>query len=304
MSLPKQVAAEEEYIIPVIGQTLFETLQTEANNSPTVTTATPLLQKVWAALAFLAYYKELPLLYTHISESGIKSVTNDKIQGAYFGQYKDLRLHIENEGLAALERLLVYMIATYSSNTAWTNSEAYKRLNKTLIRTGAEFNRYYILMHPNRTFYAIQPIVQEVEDQFINTSIGEDFFTALKAVGTPSADEKKVLELLRKSVANLTIYKSIIKKAVVIKPEGVTVMLSSGADTPNLGDGNAPAGDKMNLHHQTWQDGNSYLNAAVKLLNEKASDTVFTAFFESEYYKDPSIVKENINDSLTGTFVL
>ncbi len=304
-SLPKQVPAEEEYIIPVLGQALFTTLQTEADGN--LTTPSALIKKAWAALAFLCYYDELPLMHARISDSGLKNVTNDKIQGAYRYQYEAVRSHCEDQGLAALERLFVFLLSDPNASyyTAWKASDAYKRLNKNLIKSGTDFSTYYHIYQPHRTFHCLQPILTEAEDLFITPTIGEAFFIELRDKATPSTDEKYVLELLKKAAANLTIFKSVGKLTVRLRAEGLTVMLSpTGHDRADQGEENAPTSDKGRLEAESFKDGNEYLNRAVNYLNAKASNSVFATYFTSSLYKNPATTVKDINDCMEGIFVM
>src|SRR5690348_8773948 len=92
-ALPKQKPAEEAYIHPILGDTLFDSLQAEVDGT---ITHEDLLDKVRFALAYLMYYKELPLMHAIITETGLRNVTTDKVQGAYRYQYEETRQHLEN----------------------------------------------------------------------------------------------------------------------------------------------------------------------------------------------------------------
>ena len=300
--IPRQITTEQEFIIPIVGQALFDTLQTEANTVPPTPSA--LLQKVWQAMAFLLYFKNAPYLHTQISESGFKNVTNDKVQGAYRYQYEDIKENLQADGMAALEELLNFLIENKATYPLWTASTAYTRLNNNLIKTGGQFTRLYHLYQPNRTFNALQPVMQEVEDMFIVPSIGQAFFEYLRDVELISASEKVVVDLLQKAVANLTIHKCINKLSITIKPEGLTVLLGSGTDSTKPGESNAPETAKRNLQDETYRDGNAYLLRAVEYLNANASVSVFPLFFASSLYVNPATEKVNINDTLGGVFVL
>lgn len=301
-SLPKmQDAVDQEYLIPVLGAALFATLQAEADGA--LATPSALLKKVWAAAAPLYYYKELPFLHTQITDIGIKNVTTDKMQGAYRYQYEDILQQCENEGLAALENLYQFLWDNKATYTTWVSSTAYTRTNRNLIKTGVEFTGYYNLKHPHRTFYALQPIMQEVEDLYIISSIGQETFDALKDAASPSDAEAYVLKLLKKAVANLTIYKSISKLSVKILPEGLTIMLAA-TDRQPQGTASASAAQLEALKQDTWEDGNSYLKKALSYLNANASVSVFTTFFTSDFYKDPAVTIDNVNDKMDGIFVL
>src|SRR6185312_14388923 len=245
--MPKSRGAEEDYIKPVLGDALFASLQTQVTTPPI--TDIDLLDKVRAALAYLIYYKELPLMHTIITESGLRNVTSDKIQGAYRYQYEATRQYLENEGLSALEKLYEYLMANVETYTTWQSSDAFTRLNKNLIKTGKDFSSYYYLFQPNRTFFALQPVMQEVEDFYIKSIIGDTFFSFLKDTTSLSPEEKNVVDMLKKAVANLTIHKAITKLAVKVRPEGFTVQLASTDRNP-ASENNAGADQLEQLHQE------------------------------------------------------
>lgn len=299
-SLPKQRLAEDEFIKPVIGDVLFAGLQDQVTTGPV--TQVDLLDKVRLPLAFLAYYKELPLIHTIITDSGLRNVTNDKIQGAYRYQYENVLQHLENEGLAGLERLFEFLMANQGDYTDWVSSTAYARLNKNLIKTGIDFTKYYYLFQPNRTFFALQPVMQEVEDLFIKSIMGDTFFTYLKNVADPSDEEKIVIDLLKKAIANFTIFKAISKLSVRVRPEGFTVMIGTLDRSPQ-GEANASMLQLELLHQETYKDGNSYLDRAMVYLNANASVSVFADYFTSSYYLDPLAEKPcDINYHMRGLY--
>lgn len=297
--MPKQRGAEEDYIKPVLGDDLFASLQDQVTSG--TITDTDLMDKVRAALAFLVYYKELPLMHTIITESGLRSVTNDKIQGAYRYQYEQTRQHLENEGLSGLEKLYEYLMANPTKYSAWQTSDAYKRLNKNLIKTGKDFSSYYFLFQPHRTFFALQPVMQEVEDFYIKSIVDDTFFDYLKSVADPSTEEKTVIDYLKKAVANLTIHKSITKLAVKIRPEGFTVQLASPDRSPAF-ENNAGAAQLEQLHQDTYRDGNVYLNKAKTYLNSNASASVFGNYFSSAFYQSPDTPVTDPNDCIRGIY--
>ncbi len=297
--MPKQRGAEEDFILPILGNDLFASLQTQVTTGPIADV--DLLDKVRAALAFLIYYKELPLMHTIITESGLRSVTNDKIQGAYRYQYEETRQYLENEGLSGLEKLYEYLMVNVATFPTWQSSEAFTRLNKNLIKTGKDFSSYYYLFQPHRTFFALQPVMQEVEDFYIKSIIGDTFFSFLKDTTSLSPEETTVLGYFKKAVANLTIHKAITKLAVKIRPEGFTVQLASSDRSP-ASENNAGAVQLEQLHLETYRDGNAYLGKAKQYLNSLASEEVFHDYFLSSYYQNPATAPTDPNDSITGIY--
>ncbi len=299
-AVPPQITTEEEYLIPVLGEDLFDTMQTEADTIPASPSA--LLTKCFTALAYLVYFKQLPFIHTRITDTGLKNMVTDTQTTAYRYQYENMLDTLEMEGRAALEKLFTYLIDHIEDYASWASSDAYKRLNKNLIKTGTEFATYYHLHQPHRTFYALQPIVQEVEDLYLKPSIGSDFFNYLKDTANPSEDELEVLGLLRKALANLTIHKACAKLSVMVRTEGFTVLLAPHPDSSLNGQNNAPEKQIMQLRQETERDGNNYLNMAKKILNERATSELYAIYFASALYKSPTAITSNLNDTMNGVY--
>lgn len=297
--MPKMRGAEDDYIRPVLGDTLFDALQTQVTTGPI--TDNELLDKVRFALAYLMYYKELPLMHTVITDSGLRTVTNDKIQGAYRYQYEGTRQYLEDEGLSKLEKLYEYLMADSTTFPNWETSESFTRLNKNLIKTGKDFSTYYYLFQPHRTFFALQPVMQEVEDFYIKSIMGDTFFNFLKDTASLSVEEKTLVDLLKKAVANLTIHKSISKLAIKVRPEGFTVMLASSDRNP-ANENNAGADQLERLFQETYKDGNAYLDKAKTMLNSLASEEIFHQYFLSSFYKNPLNKITDPNDTISGIY--
>lgn len=299
-----QAVSEQEYLLPVLGQVLLDTLQAEADTVPIPDPLSALMLKTLPAAVLLAYYKEMPFLHTKITSAGIRNITTDTMQGAYRYQYENLVQQCESIGLMYMESLFAFLIANKADYPDWASSTAFARLNKNLIKTGTEFKTYFTIQQPHRTFYALQPIMQEVEDMYIKKTIGADYFAELKDLDAPNDDEKAVQELLRKAIANLTINKSCSKLTVKISVDGFTVTLAPAPDRAGNGENNAPEKQIMQLRQETERDGNNYLNDAKKYLDEHASLTVFANYFSSSKYIDRTAAVTDANDTMQGVFAL
>lgn len=306
--LPKSMRiAETEYLLPLLGKELLQALQVQVDtpNEEAADLTKELLEKVLMALAYLMYYKELPFLHTIISDAGIRTITTDKIAGAYRYQYNDLLQACENEGLAGLERVFDFLFENSDNElfASWQDSEAYKRMSGNLINTGKEFTMLYNLQYPHRTFYALQPVMNEVEDMFIIPAVGREFFESLAILNNPTDKEQYVLKCLRSSIANFTIHKAATKLSIKVRTEGVTVMLGS-ADAVPQNEATASIAQLQVLKEDTAHDGNSYLTKAVAFLLSNASPDIFPLFYNSDLYKDPAVKKRDVNDTMNGIYVM
>lgn len=282
--------AEREYILPITGADLYNGLQAQvdANNI----TQPALLDIVRAAVVPLTVYKELPFLQIQLGDTGLRKLLSENTQGAFRWEYNEVRDALEDKGCKAIDQLYNYLYTT-TLDPVWVAPE---RLSITF-KTGAEFNRYYDLKYPERTFQTIQHLVRDVEEQYIDPSIGNVFFKELMAKSAPNADEIEAIGLLKKAVANLTAMKAIEKKPVRLTPYGLFTMIGDANDDANPKEKTAAVAQMQLQRDALERDGESYLMKLKALLNSKASADLFKTYFESDKYESPAAAaaKENPN---------
>lgn len=300
-SLPKmQAIAEQKYLLPVLGSTLLATLQIEADTLPS--SPSPLLKLAQQAATFMGYYEELPFIDASITDAGLRSVTTDKMQGAYRYQKESIRQSLEDNGLYALELLYQYLMANTGTYTAWATSDAYKRMNRNIIKTGTDFTDMYHLAQPYRSFNAMQPLLQEVEDLILIPAMGESFYKDLVSKASPSTIEKDLIIILKKAAANITVHKACTKLSLAATPNGIMVMLGS-ADNQPQGQATGSLAQINTVAADCLRDGSNYLNQAIQFCNSNASVSILPLWFGSDKYKVPGTVASSINGGLNGVFV-
>jgi hypothetical protein len=289
-SLPDTAPVEREYILPLIGQTLYTDLQTQVDAD--VITKPELLDIVRAAAVPLTVYNELPFLQVQLGDSGLRKLLSENTQGAFRWEFNEVRDTLEDKGCKALDQLITYLYANKVA-LAWTAPANIP----VVFKTGTEFTVYYGLKYPHRTFMSLVELVSEVEEQYIGSSIGDAFLVALIAKDAPNDLEKAAIKLIKKAVANLTAMKAIEKKPVRITPHGLFVMIGDSVDDKQPKDKTAAAAQLNMQHDAAERDGKSYLQKLLLHLNTNASAEVFTDFFGSDYYTSPAVkaAKENPN---------
>lgn len=279
---------EREYILPILGNDLYNALVTQVENNNV--TLTQLLDIVQSAVVPLTVYKKLPYLLNQIGDTGLRKLLSDNTQGAYRWEYNEMRDALEDEGCKGLDQLYTYL---YNNAVvpAWTAPE---RMS-IVFKTGAEFHRFYSLKYPERTFRTIEDVIRDVEEQYITASIGGAFVKDLISKQNPNDDEKEAILLLKKACANLTIMKVMEKKPVKVTPYGLFVSIGDAPDDKNPKDKTASA-SQLNMQHASLErDGESYLVRLKSFLNEKASADLFQPYFVSKHYVSVTTPVENPN---------
>jgi len=302
-SLPNMDRAERKYILPLLGRTLYEEVVAQYDASSTDEDFLKLLNKVQAALAPLAYWMELPLINTQITDIGlVKTSSADKQPVFKHDFYKVLQV-LADQGMDELEELLAYLEENKAEWPTWVTGTGYADYTRFLIRTGKEFSDIFTLTHPRRCFLALSPSIRMVEDKYFCGGIGTLFFEEIKNKSTPSSEETTLLYLLKKAEVYLTIRHAVATLSVSLSDTGFTVQ----AADPDLADPNRAAADSAamsKLQQEAEQLGMSYLADAIAYLNANATATIFPLYFSSSFYKNPNEQRPPLNSQLKSTYTL
>lgn len=293
--LPNMGRADRKYLIPVLGQSVYDTLNTQVtNNTVTWTTLLDICRSYVAPMAMLL---ELPTRNIQITDSGIKKTTSQDQDNIFRWEYNELKANLEQQAAEALEELWAHLLAAGSTYT-WTNPNTRSKLFQNAI----EFKSYYPnLQQPFRVFESLLPIISTVEDHFLKQAIGDAFYTALIAKSSPSDAEKSAIVLIKKAAAFFIVMQSCTQLPVKLTPNGFTIQLSS-SDSANQGESAAPDNSLSVLRSSCENTGNAYIKQLKTYLNANATDSVFAEYFASDLYVAPGTTTESPNKNRTGVF--
>lgn len=287
-SLPDFTLAAERFLIPIIGQDLYDELLAEVTGEDPIEQV-ELVRKCRAVIAPLGYMMELATIQTQLTDAGLRSISTENMQAAHRWEYNEVKESLEDKGAYAIDALLKFLFANAEDYEAWTDSEEYQEAAGQLFRTGADFNKYFRLHQPYRTWWELRPVISEVEDFYIHSAIGETFYEQLKDEPDASDETMAAVVMIKKAVAHLTIVKAIEKLSVKITPQGFTILLSAGStDAANSGDAAVRDPQLSMLHDSCTRSGESYLVKLVEYLNATASASLFADYFSSDKYVAPS----------------
>lgn len=286
-SLPDISEAEYTHIIPRIGKDLYNELHTAYTNNTLSPIQSELLKKIQKPLAAFAYYDDLAMQHAMITDAGVRRTTTDNMPSAYRWEFDGVKETLANKACQGMEALLEWLEDNKASFPTYVGSDAYSERNRFLINSAQDFSAHYRLDQKYRTYNALLTIMDDVEQLYINSLIGADFFAELKAETSPTALQKEVIGFLKKAICNFTINHAFEKNTVRITDQGASIY-DRYADR-GANDRSQPTPDMMNFTMQALQrDGQTYLKKAKKFLDTNASGSVLTTYFTSDYYTSPS----------------
>jgi len=308
-NLPDFAAAESKYLVPLIGFSQYETIDGKINADPAEElteaeeTLLPYLRRV---SAFFAYLDDMGTDNAKITDSGIRSTESSNMPRVFGWQYKELKNTLQAKAFDAVEVLLRFLFEHKQDYLPWYSSDEYAAINNLLIKTGTDFDTHYKLFQPNRTFYSIKTLLDEVQEDYMKPALGEDLLNFFVQADGLNDDEKKILKLLKKSAAYLTIKKACEHYSVRFDMNGFTITTGDAENIETAGRSNADI-PMFELKIKACQDdGVTYFVKAKKAMAAYRLNSG-SAVFNSGYddgpmadYDSTATVRNRKNDERKG----
>ena len=271
--LPFIKQAERDYIIPEIGIEQYESLEGKYQAGTALSAAeTALLEKLRFPIAHFAFMLWVPFGQVQTDSSGIRIVTDQYLKTAFQWQIEDLKGSAMKSGYSTLEDLLDFMEKKKTDYPIWTGSSVYTEFKKHFIKSAKEFQQYFNINSNRRTFKAMFPIMNRIELTLFKRMLGDDLYaeimTELKE-GSLSADNLVIVDLIKPSLANLTVSRAISELAVIIDENGIGIANNQKEFKEFT---QAKAQLLSNLQAETLTDGNKFLKELEEILNEDEED--------------------------------
>lgn len=213
--LPYIKKAEATYIIPVIGQTLFDAIDGQYNASPTTlspenTLLLPYIQRPLASYALLLSINELSV---QVGDQGIRdSASSNMSMPAPKWKQEKLERQALLSADKSVDQLLKYLEdhadnVTYNS---WFEDPALNtKMSGTIVYSTEIASKYIDILESRRTFLKLVRSIKDIENTIIKKAIGADQYnelvTELKA-GTVTPQNRLLLDRLEPIIAKRALY--------------------------------------------------------------------------------------------------
>lgn len=265
-----------------------------------------LLTYVRPVLANLAFEKYLPTAQVSISKGGVRISTNETNKTAFQWQIKDIRKSCLEMGNSAIEELLIYLESksTATEFSDWSSAPGYTLFYELFLRKTEEFQKEYNINNSRRTFLSLVPMMREVEEFSIMPLIGSDFATELKTqikANNVTANNKKAIALINKTIAYLTVSKATAIIPVRITADGLEVYSTGDRNTIDVI--NPASGEQLaHLKNNTESSGNTYLKVLNDLLYGAPDN--YATWKNSSAYINPDTATDNSDQTDSSVVML
>lgn len=277
--------AEQAHIIPLIGKSLYNKLNTEYNANTTSGIYIKVLEAVQRALANLAAANYVPFADVQMSDAGITNASSSDQKAAFKYQVQNMQQAFLQRGLSYLDSLLALLDENVSTISEWSGSDEFKKYRSLFIQNGTQFKAHYSnTQYPRQLYMQLLSTMEHVEEFTIKPIISDAIFNALKnklQSTTPNltAEETELLRIIQKAVVFISLHDGIPQINVRVDDNGISV-LSPMVDINGNNNRTATTDTQLSFFlNSAHKTGQLWLEKCVKYLDSVASATVFPTWF-------------------------
>jgi hypothetical protein len=241
---------------------------------------------VAARLTALYHLPESNVKYT---SAGMLVTRSEGAVPASDNRTKDLKLNIVHKSQEILDLLVRFLNRNTAVFADWALSDNRKEYARLIIPDALTFSKIYPIEDNHWIFRKLRPFMAEVEDTYVTESLSADYLDEIRREieeDTISTDNLPVVKLLQKMVAYFTMAEAIPRLGIDISPRGI-IMFSN--ERGNYDESFLPAEQNRTqlLIDQATAQAKSQRFRLQSLLDDNASSTKYSTYFNSDVYTNP-----------------
>jgi len=204
--------AERDYLVPLIGNDLYQRLITFCNEEvhdltdESVQKTNQLFAFVQSAVVHIAYWIGFDVINALITDSGFKRTESNTVKSLFKYQEHNLKHYLRTSGFNGLDTVLQFLELNLVDFKEFEDSPAFSLMKTSFVPTTYIFNDIYFINNSRLTFLRMKPHLQLLEDTHIRPILGPDTYAYLKAeISKPEPDSKvyRILPYIRKPLVFL-----------------------------------------------------------------------------------------------------
>lgn len=283
--------AEQNYIKPLLGNALFDTLVSYYESHETADTYLDrLLDLVRYAEMRLALWKGFDSIQAMISDTGI--ATNvEKDNRLFRYQEENLKTSLKIDGFDQLDEVLAYCETNIANLANFATSPYHTNINKYIIKNTEMFNDCYNIEGSRLVFLKMLQYVRDVELLKLQHRIGAAFYAELLTADT-SEKYTRIMPAIRMFVVYSAVADGIGELHKLPTEKGL-LFESNSADNVEI----KPVDSEQleDTRHQFSAKAELYLASAINTIKEHISDHGNYTSFAGESPADGVIHIDNTN---------
>jgi hypothetical protein len=298
--------AELTYIIPVIGQDLYDDINTAYNGVyGAAGVDASLLPYIQRALAYFTVLEAAPFLTVMISDLGIQEQQSKEGTSRTVAQwtYNKIIDSLTNNADRSLDDLLKFLEDNKDDYPEWADDADLYTITKNLfINSATELSEYVNIFGSRSTFKAIRKFILLAEENYFIPAMGQEMYDELKAqllAGTLTSANNTLLNKIKRPLANYAVWHAIPHLRLNVSSNGIRVhSFTDSQHSKQPVTDNSPLADLMQSLYNTAQSG---LASFKYFLDDNVEDYPTyedSDTYEAEFPQPDSDVRDN-SDSQT-----
>lgn len=227
--------AVSSYVLPFLGKKLYDDIVAKATATtlPTDAAQLELIERLKDVAAYYAVMHTLPKKKTIIASMGaVENVATEGTTGSSLWGFKTTLWSVAQDADRLMDELLAFLEKQAEATSGyfvdnWKTEPAYTSASTRFFRNTAQFQEFQNINRSLRTFMALRAIIEECADRHILPLLCRDQFDALiSAISAKNetTEQKKLLALVRKSLAKWATYQASIEMPILAERDGFRVI--------------------------------------------------------------------------------
>jgi hypothetical protein len=296
---PAIALCERKYLIPLLGETLFDRLVKFYNSQKPKKCVhmQELLTLCQFALIRLAFWQEYDILSVTLSDKG--AADNAGESRLYRYQSEALKDNLKNEGFDQLDAILEFCEQNTAHLPEFAQSPCYIDSECSFIKNTKEFNGIYYINSSRLVFLKMKYFVTSVEELQLPHHLGDAFCTEL--LGADPADEKytRILSGIKKFVVFMAIAEGIAELHQMPTDRGLIFQTTIANRISEVQYAPVPPEELERIRREYTKKAERYMNSVIDDLKRNQSDyPAYFAFAGNNSPPSKHIRRDNTNKKI------
>ncbi|MDL2312676.1 hypothetical protein LJC68_07355 [Bacteroidales bacterium OttesenSCG-928-B11] len=204
---PAIALCERKYLLPLLGEALFDRLAAYYNDGCDNGVLQALLELCQFALIRLAFWQEYDILSVSLGDKGASDNAGENRLYRY--QSEALKANLKNEGFDQLDAILEYCEKQIDEMEEFRESPCHIASGNSLVRNTREFNEIYNINNSRLVFLKMRYYIAAVEDLEARHHLGDAFYNELLVADHAQDKYKRIIPNLKKFLVFHSIHEGI-----------------------------------------------------------------------------------------------
>jgi hypothetical protein len=281
---PFVVDAQEGLIAPLLGTALLAQLV-----EPTGELLQQVRRHTLKAIVWAAYEQAQVSFMYQFGNAGLTRFKTEKSEKLAQWEVDTILADTASNADQALEQLVAFISQHQAELPAWTGSAAYRQAHQLLIPTTVELRQALPEVSATHAMLVrLQMFMPRTERRYVRDMLGYELFEQLKDKlengATLLPEESELLQYCRQLLAPVTLWEALPTLNVIFRPDGIRIISSFKGLKDQKAVDRAQVTD---LRETLWKQVETARGELRTFLNETASATVFSSYFNSPLYVAP-----------------